>query len=41
MAASKEECIALYKEMLEQYMNMGGREVMEEKYAAWDAAHPQ
>ena len=41
MAASAEECSALYKDMLQQYMEMGGQAVMEEKYAAWDAAHPQ
>jgi len=41
MAANAEECSALYKEMLQKYMDMGGKEVMEEKYAAWDAAHPQ
>ena len=41
MAASAEECSATYKEMLQKYMDMGGKEVMDEKYAAWDAAHPQ
>jgi len=41
MAASAEECSALYKEMLQEYMNMGGQAVMEEKYAAWDAAHAE
>ena len=41
MAANAEECSKTYKEMLEQYMAMGGKEVMEEKYAAWDAAHAE
>ncbi|MBQ6382189.1 MAG: extracellular solute-binding protein [Clostridia bacterium] len=41
MAASAEECSALYKEMLQQYMDMGGKAVMEEKFAAWDAAHAE
>ncbi len=41
MATSAEECSAIYKDMLQKYMDMGGKAVMEEKYAAWDAAHAE
>ncbi len=41
MAATAEECSALYKDMLQQYMDMGGKAVQDEKYAAWDAAHAE
>ena len=39
MASSAEECSKLYQEMLKQYMEMGGKAVMDEKYEAWDKAH--
>lgn len=41
MAESAEACSATYKELLQQYMDMGGKAVMDEKYAAWDAAHAE
>ena len=41
MAATPEECSSIYHELLKRYMEEeGGQAVMDEKYAAWDAAHP-
>jgi putative aldouronate transport system substrate-binding protein len=38
--AKPEEAPALFDQMLDQYMSMGGQAVMDENTAAWDAAHP-
>lgn len=37
--ASPEDCLSIWEGMVEEYMNMGGQAVEDEKYAAWDAMH--
>ncbi len=35
------EASVLFDKMLNQYLSMGGQAVMDEKIAAWDAAHAE
>ena len=37
--ADPDQCEALFDSLVEEYMEMGGQAVMEEKLAAWDANH--
>lgn len=37
--ASPDDCAKLWESLVEEYMNMGGKAVEEEKFAAWDAMH--
>lgn len=37
--AAPEDCLDLFHELCEQYMEQGGQAVYDEKVAAWDAAH--
>lgn len=40
MMAKPEDCLALYEQLLADYMAQGGQAVMEEKMAVWDAMNP-